>query len=32
VEFCKYQSMEALGLHINAELIHFAIRHGLVER
>ncbi|MCK7490700.1 MAG: response regulator transcription factor [Comamonadaceae bacterium] len=32
VEFHKYQMMEALGLHTNAELIHFAIKHGLVER
>jgi DNA-binding NarL/FixJ family response regulator len=32
VEFHKYQAMEALSLHSNAELIHFAIRHGLVER
>jgi len=32
VEFHKYQTMEALGLHTNAELIHFAIKHGLVER
>ena len=32
VEFHKYQAMEALGLHTNAELVHFAIRHGLVER
>jgi DNA-binding NarL/FixJ family response regulator len=31
VEFHKYQMMETLGLHTNAELIHFAIRHGLVE-
>jgi DNA-binding NarL/FixJ family response regulator len=31
VEFHKYQLMETLGLHTNAELIHFAIRHGLVE-
>jgi len=31
VEFHKYQMMEALGLHSNAELIHFAIKHGLVE-
>jgi len=31
VEFHKYQLMEALGLHTNAELIHFAIKHGLVE-
>jgi DNA-binding NarL/FixJ family response regulator len=32
VEFHKYQTMETLGLHTNAELVHFAIRHGLVER
>ena len=32
VEFHKYQAMEALGLHTNAELIHFAIKPGLVER
>jgi DNA-binding NarL/FixJ family response regulator len=32
VEFHKYQAMEVLGLHTNAELIHFAIQHGLVER
>ena len=31
VEFHKYQMMEALDLHTNAELIHFAIKHGLVE-
>jgi len=31
VEFHKYQLMETLGLHSNAELIHFAIKHGLVE-
>ena len=31
VEFHKYQTMETLGLHTNAELIHFAIKHGLVE-
>ena len=31
VEFHKYQMMEALGLHTNAELVHFAIKHGLVE-
>ena len=30
VEFHKYQVMETLGLHTNAELVHFAIRHGLV--
>jgi len=32
VEFHKYQMMESLGLRTNAELVHFAIRHGLVER
>ena len=32
VEFHKYQMMEALGLHTNADLIHFAFKHGLVER
>lgn len=32
VEFHKYQMMETLGLHTNAELIHFAIKHGLAER
>ena len=31
VEFHKYQMMETLGIHNNAELIHFAIKHGLVE-
>ena len=31
VEFHKYQMMESLDLHTNADLIHFAIRHGLVE-
>jgi len=31
VEFHKYQMMETLGLHTNAELVHFAIRHGIVE-
>ena len=31
VEFHKYQAMETLDLHTNAELIHFAIKHGLVE-
>ena len=30
VEFHKYQMMETLGFHTNAELIHFAIRHGAV--
>jgi DNA-binding NarL/FixJ family response regulator len=32
VEFHKYQAMEALGLHTSADLIHFAIRNGLVDR
>jgi len=31
VEFHKYQMMEALDIHTNAELVHFAIKHGLVE-
>ena len=31
VEFHKYQLMEALDLHTTADLIHFAIKHGLVE-
>ncbi len=31
VEFHKYQMMEELGLHNSAELLHFAIKHGLVE-
>ena len=31
VEFHKYQMMETLDLHTNAELIHVAIKHGLVE-
>ena len=31
VEFHKYQMMETLKLHTNAELVHFAIKHGLVE-
>ena len=30
VEFHKYQMMETHGLHSNAELIHFAIKHGIV--
>jgi DNA-binding NarL/FixJ family response regulator len=30
VEFHKYQMMEALGLRHSAELIHFAIKHGIV--
>ena len=30
VEFHKYQVMERLHLHTGAELVHFAIKHGLV--
>jgi DNA-binding NarL/FixJ family response regulator len=30
VEFHKYQMMEMHGLHSSAELIHFAIKHGIV--
>lgn len=30
VEFHKYQIMEAHGIHNNAELVHFAIKHGIV--
>lgn len=30
VEFHKYQLMERLHLHTGAELVHFAIKHGLV--
>lgn len=30
VEFHKYQMMERLHLHTGAELVHFAIKHGLV--
>src|SRR5262245_19937880 len=30
IEFHKYNVMEAHGLHNNAELIHFAIKHGIV--
>jgi DNA-binding NarL/FixJ family response regulator len=31
VEFHKYQLMETLGLHTSAELVHFAIKQGLIE-
>lgn len=31
VEFHKYQMMETLGLHTSAELVHFALKHGVVE-
>jgi DNA-binding NarL/FixJ family response regulator len=30
VEFHKYQMMQTLGVHSNAELIHFAIKQGIV--
>jgi DNA-binding NarL/FixJ family response regulator len=30
-EFHKYQMMERLGLRHSAELVHFAIKHGIVE-
>lgn len=30
VEFHKYQMMETLGIQHSAELIHFAIKHGIV--
>lgn len=30
VEFHKYQLMDALGLHTTADLVHFAIRNGIV--
>jgi DNA-binding NarL/FixJ family response regulator len=30
VEFHKYQMTETLGIRSNAELVHFAIQHGLV--
>lgn len=31
VEFHKYQLMDAHGLHSTAELVHFAIKHGVVS-
>lgn len=31
VEFHKYQLMDALGLHTTADLVHFAIRNGIVS-
>ena len=31
VEYHKYQMMEALGIHTSAELIVFAIKHGIVK-
>jgi DNA-binding NarL/FixJ family response regulator len=31
VEFHKYEMMQTAGIHTSAELVHFAIKHGLVE-
>jgi DNA-binding NarL/FixJ family response regulator len=31
VEFHKYRMMESLGIENGAELIHFAIKHGIVQ-
>ncbi|HEY7697756.1 MAG TPA: response regulator transcription factor [Vicinamibacteria bacterium] len=31
VEFHKYEMMQSAGIHTSAELVHFAIKHGLVE-
>jgi DNA-binding NarL/FixJ family response regulator len=31
VEFHKFQMMERLAVHTSAELVHFAIKHGIVE-
>ncbi|HXV61985.1 MAG TPA: response regulator transcription factor [Vicinamibacteria bacterium] len=31
VEFHKYTMMQAAGIHTSAELVHFAIKHGIVE-
>jgi len=31
VEFHKYQMMEKLDLHTNAELVHFALKYGIAE-
>jgi DNA-binding NarL/FixJ family response regulator len=31
VEFHKYQMMEKLNLHTNADLVHFALKHGIAE-
>ena len=30
VEFHKYNMMEQLGIKTSAELVHFAIKHGIV--
>ena len=29
VEFHKYPMMEVLGLNTSAELVHFALKHGI---
>ncbi len=31
VEFHKYEMMQSVGIHTSAELVHFAIKHGIVE-
>jgi DNA-binding NarL/FixJ family response regulator len=31
VEFHKYEMMQSTGIQTSAELVHFAIKHGLVE-
>jgi DNA-binding NarL/FixJ family response regulator len=31
VEFHKYQMMESLHIRTNAELVHFAVKHGIVS-
>jgi DNA-binding NarL/FixJ family response regulator len=31
VEFHKYEMMQSVGINTNAQLIHFAIKHGIVE-
>jgi DNA-binding NarL/FixJ family response regulator len=31
VEFHKYQMMEKLDLHTSAELVHFALKHGIAD-
>ena len=31
VEFHKYQMMEKLAAKTSSDLIHFAIKHGIVE-
>lgn len=31
VEFHKYQMMESLRIRTNAELVHFAVKHGLIS-